>query len=123
MATMELTDSEVGIIARTRQTPEERKADDADRRAAQEAAMLNRMGLADRDAYNARKAAVAALTPNQRVAYTYLTVRERAEDALARPDVAAEVAAVKAVIDALRPKPILEAKPDNLLRAPAKKGR
>jgi hypothetical protein len=109
MATMELTDTEVGLIARARQTPEERKADDAARRAAQEAAMLNRMGLAERDAYNAKKAAYAAMTPLERVAFTHLELQARSEVALKRPEIAAVVDKVQIVIDGLKPKPILKA--------------
>ena len=121
MATMELTDSEVGLIARARQTPEERAADNAARRAAQEAKMLDRMSVAEREAYAAKKAAVEKLTAPQRIAFQFLELKATAETQLKKPDIAKEVAAVTVVIDGLKPK--LQAQPENLLRAPAKKGR
>jgi hypothetical protein len=119
MATMELTESEVALIARARQTPEERAADNAARREAQEAAMLNRMGLAERDAYNAKKAVYEKFSPVERMAAQFLTMKATADEHLARPEVAAVVDNVQVVIDGLNVKPILQAKPAQT--PPAKK--
>jgi hypothetical protein len=119
MTTMELSDSEVNLIQRSRQTPEERAADNAARRAAQEAAMLNRMSLAERDAYNARKAAYDKFSPMERMAAQFIGLKEQAETQLARPEIAAVSDGVQVVIDGLKPKPILQAKP--ALTPPAKK--
>ena len=115
----DLTESEAALIARARQTPEERTADNAARRAKQEADMLNRMSLAERDAYNARKAAYAKFTPVERQAAQFITMKEAAATQLAKPEVAAVVDKVQVVIDGLKPKPILQAKP--ALTPPAKK--
>lgn len=109
MPTMELTESEVALIARARQTPEERTADNAKRRAEQEAAMLSRMGLAERDAYNAKKAAYEKFTAVERHAAQFLALKKQADAQLARPEVAAVVDKVQVVIDGLKPKPILKA--------------
>ena len=119
MATMELTESEVALIARARQTPEQRAMDNARRQADQEAAMLNRMGLAERDAYNAKKAAYAKFTATERQAAQFLTLKEQAATQLARPEIAAVADRVQVVVDGLKPKPILQAKP--ALTPPAKK--
>jgi hypothetical protein len=119
MATMELTDSEVNLIQRARQTPEERAADNAARRAKQEADMLNRMSLAERDAYNARKAAYERFSQTERQAAQFITMKEAAETQLGRPEIAAVAEAVKVITDGLKPKPILQAKP--ALTPPAKK--
>jgi len=106
---MELTESEAALIARARQTPAERTADNAARQAAQEARMLAHMSPAERDAYHAEKAAVATLTPMQRVALQFLELKALADENLQRPDVALEVPGVQLVIDGLKPK--LQTKP------------
>ena len=111
MATMELTESEVALIARARQTPEQRAMDNARRQADQEAAMLNRMSLADRDAYNAKKAAYEKFTAAERHAAQFLALKKQADAQLARPEIAAVADRVQVVIDGLKPKPILQAKP------------
>jgi iron uptake system EfeUOB component EfeO/EfeM len=119
--TMELNEKEVTLIARARQTPKEREAANAAQRAANLERMLATLTAEEKEAYLKRKVAVEAMTPIQRVAESFIRLKETAEKHLAKPDVAAEVEAVTVIIDGLKPK--LNAQPSNLLRAPAKKGR
>lgn len=103
---MDLNDTEVAMVLRCRQTPEQRRADDAARRAKQDAAMLARMTREQREAYAKRKATVDAMTPVQRTAEQFLRLQKKAAEQLARPAVAEQVEAVTNLLPELQPKPV-----------------
>jgi len=102
MPNMDLTDSEVNLVLRSRRSPAERRNEDAAQRAAQEQAMLDRMTAAERDYYTKRKAVVDKLTPPQKTAAQFLGVAKTAAAQLARPEVAAQVEAVKVLLPDLK---------------------
>jgi hypothetical protein len=95
----ELNENEAALIARARQTPEERAADNAKRQAEQETVRLARMTPEEQDAYKARKVAIEKMTVPQRMAEQFLQMKKTAETQLARPEIAAEVAAVTDALD------------------------
>ena len=73
MPNMDLTDSEVNLVLRSRRSPEQRREDTAAQRAAQEATMLARMTLAERAKWEERK----RKTPNERLAAQIVDILDR----------------------------------------------